>query len=116
MLLANAQYDWLQGDGAAQGWLAVPTMAAAQDYANRGYLVLASYHNQSDDRPGHIAIVRPGRKTAAQLAAEGPDVTQAGGTNYQSTNLKQGFAGHSRAWRSQEILFFAHAVDPAALH
>ncbi|MFT3986381.1 hypothetical protein [Aestuariivirga sp.] len=115
VLLANAQYDWLQGEGASQGWTPVQTMAEAQDDANRGQLVVAVYHNRDDDRPGHIAIIRPGEKSTAQLASEGPDVTQAGGTNYQSTSLKQGFAGHPRAWREKSFLLFAHPVDPNAL-
>lgn len=116
ILLANAQYEWLQTEGAAQGWVRLPDVASAQDYANRGYFVLASYRNRSDDKPGHIAIVRPGDKSTALLASEGPDVTQAGGTNYTKTSLKQGFAGHPRAWARQEILYFAHPVDATAIH
>jgi len=116
MLLANAQYDWLLSQGAAQGWQPIRTMAQAQDAANQGMFAVAVYHNRNDDRPGHIAIIRPGAKSPQQLAAEGPDVTQAGGTNYRSASLKQGFAGHPRAWKNQEFLLFAHAIDAKDLN
>jgi hypothetical protein len=114
VLLANAQYDWLPEKGREAGWTAVPSGAAAQDIANRGQLVVAIYKNHDPKKSGHIAIVRPGHKTAEQLAAEGPDVIQAGGHNYNRTNLKQGFANHPKAFSAGEILFYAHAVPPSA--
>jgi hypothetical protein len=52
---------------------------------------------------------------ASLLRSEGPQVTQAGGTNYRSVPLRIGFAGHPLAWSRQEVLFCAHAVDAAAL-
>jgi hypothetical protein len=58
---------------------------------HRGLLVVASYHNHHDDRPGHIAIVRPGSKTAEQIAAEGPDVIQAGSVNKMQPNAIAAF-------------------------
>jgi hypothetical protein len=115
MLLANAQYEWLLTDGEAQGWVQLKDMSEAQDKANEGYFVVAAYHNHKDELPGHIAIIRPGSKGAATLASEGPDVTQAGGTNFRVATLVRGFAGHPKAWANQEILYFAHAVDPAKL-
>ena len=114
-LLANAQNEWLLTDGASQGCVQLKDMTEAQDKANEGYLVLAAYHNHKDDKPGHIAIIRPGNKDAAALAAEGPDVTQAGGTNFRVATLVRGFAGHPKAWANQEILYFAHAVDEVKL-
>jgi hypothetical protein len=43
-LLANAQYDWLEGDaGRAQGWRPLATAADAQAGANQGELVVAVY-------------------------------------------------------------------------
>lgn len=110
VLLANAQFDWLASEGARQGWQALPDGLAAQHYANRGYLVVATYRNHHDDKPGHIAIVRADGKTAAQIRAEGPQITQAGGTNYRSTSLKRGFAGHPAAWNRHEVRYYAHAV------
>jgi hypothetical protein len=109
-LLANAQNEWLAEQGAANGWVRLATADEAQAAANRGLLVVASYHNHHDDRPGHIAIVRPGNKTAEQIAAEGPDVIQAGSVNKTSISLRDGFAGHPAAWRDHEVAYYAHEV------
>ncbi|MDR3375596.1 MAG: hypothetical protein P4L98_17860 [Ancalomicrobiaceae bacterium] len=114
VLLANAQADWLAA-GLGEGWQSLPDMDAAQDAANRGLFVVASYHNHHDDRPGHIAIVRPSSKSPEAMAAEGPDVIQAGGRNYTRASLVTGFAGHPAGWRDHEIRYYAHAVDDAAL-
>jgi hypothetical protein len=103
-LLANAQ------NGLAHGWRKLADAREAQAAANRGMLVVASYHNHHDDRPGHIAIIRPGTKTSEQIAAEGPDVTQAGSKNATSISIKAGFAGHPAAWRDNEIAYYAHEV------
>lgn len=110
-LLANAQNEWLAQEGATKGWLKLANAAEAQAAANRGLLVVASYHNHHDDRPGHIAIVRPGNKTAGQIAAEGPDVIQAGSVNRTSISLREGFAGHPAAWRDHEVVYYAHEVN-----
>ena len=110
-LLANAQNEWLAEEGATNGWLKLANAAEAQAAANRGLLVVASYHNHHDDRPGHIAIVRPGNKTAGQIAAEGPDVIQAGSVNRTSISLREGFAGHPAAWRDHEVVYYAHKVN-----
>jgi hypothetical protein len=109
-LLANAQNEWLAEAGAARGWRRLANGREAQAAANRGMLVVASYHNHHDDRPGHIAIVRPGTKTPEQIAAEGPDVIQAGSVNATSISIKSGFAGHPAAWRDNEIAYYAHEV------
>jgi len=109
-LLANAQNEWLADEGAARGWVRLADANQAQAAANRGLLVVASYHNHHDNRPGHIAIVRPGSKTAEQMAAEGPDVIQAGSVNKTSISLRDGFAGHPAAWRDHEIVYYAHEV------
>jgi hypothetical protein len=110
ILLANAQYDWLASEGAQKGWQPVRDAVEAQAQANRGYLVVASYKNHHDDKPGHIAIVRPSEKSVAAIRAEGPEITQAGGTNYRDTNLQRGFSGHSAAWGNHEVRFYAHEV------
>jgi hypothetical protein len=109
-LLANAQNEWLTDQGPAHGWRKLAGAREAQAAANRGMLVVASYHNHHDDRPGHIAIVRPGNKTPEQIAAEGPDATQAGSVNATSISIKAGFAGHPAAWRDNEIVYYAHEV------
>jgi hypothetical protein len=109
-LLANAQNEWLAAEGPTHGWHKLADAREAQADANRGLLVVASYRNHHDDRPGHIAIVRPGTKTPAQIAAEGPDVIQAGAVNATSISIKAGFAGHPAAWRDNEIAYYAHEV------
>ena len=111
ILLANAQYDWLADEGRARGWTEARGGEQAQELANRGYLVVATYHNHHDNKPGHIAIVRPSNKSAREISAEGPQITQAGGTNYISATLKQGFAGHPAAWSRKEVRYFAHPID-----
>ena len=111
ILLANAQYDWLQSEGARHGWHAVDGPVEAQQLANRGDFVIAAYQNSHADKPGHIAIVRPSDRTAASVLRDGPEVTQAGQTNYRTTTLAQGFAGHPAAWSRREVRFFAHAVS-----
>jgi len=113
-LLANAQYEWLEGEGAAKGWRAVRDAEEAQRLANRGVLVVAAYRNRHDDKPGHIAIVRPSTKPLAVVREEGPQICQAGGTNYSSTSLERGFAGHPSAWKKHEVRFFAHDVGGGA--
>jgi hypothetical protein len=109
-LLANAQNEWLGSEGRRDGWRPVHGVVEVQSLANQGFLVVASYHNHHDDKPGHIAIVRPGDKSAEALAAEGPDVIQAATVNSASIPLKAGFAGHPRAWADGEIEFYAHDV------
>jgi hypothetical protein len=112
VLLANAQFEWLEGEqGRVNGWRPIADGIAEQAAANEGDLAVATYHNKHDDKPGHIAIIRPGTKTAQAIAAEGPNVIQAGGTNYMSTNLKQGFAGHPGAFARNEIKYYTHAID-----
>ncbi len=114
-LLANAQNEWLATEGLAQGWQRLKDAIDAQSAANLGQLVVASYHNHHDDKPGHIAIVRPSDKSADAIAAEGPDLIQAGEHNYNEVSTKKGFAGHPAAWRDNEIEYYAHNLDLSAL-
>jgi hypothetical protein len=108
VLLANAQNEWLEGEGAAQGWRRLKDGQEAEDDANKGDLVVASYHNHHDNKPGHIAIVRPSSKSPEAIAEEGPDMVQAGANNYNVVSARKGFAGHPAAWRGNEIEYFAH--------
>ena len=72
---------------------------------------MAAYRNHHDDKPGHIAIVRPSDKSQTALREEGPQITQAGATNYRSVALRVGFAGHPAAWNRHEVRYYAHAVE-----
>ncbi len=111
ILLANAQSDWLKSTGAAHGWSRAANAQAAQDLANSGRLVVAAYRSRHDSKPGHIAIVRPGDPSAAVIAAQGPQVAQAGTVNSSSISLREGFAGHPAAWKNREAEFFAHDLN-----
>jgi len=109
-LLSNAQYDWLAREGARRGWTPLADAIEAQNRANLGDLVVAVYRNHNSDKPGHIAIVRPNDKSVADIERDGPQITQAGGTNHRSITLRLGFAGHPLAWEGHEVRFYAHAV------
>ncbi len=111
LLLANAQNDWLNAHGTEQGWERVESGLRAQELANQGYLVVASYKNTNPKKHGHIAIVRPSEKNISEILSEGPQIIQAGGTNYNSTTLKLGFKAHPKAFPNNRIQFFAHAID-----
>jgi hypothetical protein len=110
LLLANAQFDWLAAEGRARGWTPVANGVDAQRYANQGWFVVAAYKNIHDDKPGHIAIVRPSDKPVSAILQEGPQITQAGTVNYRDVPLRVGFAGHPLAWSRQTIRYFAHPV------
>ena len=110
-LLANAQYEWLATEKARRlGWSPVPDEVTAQEFANKGRVVVAVYKNPDPEKHGHIALIRPSDKPEADIKKEGPQITQAGGTNYQSGTLKQGFANHPGAFKNHEIKFYTHAV------
>ena len=111
VLLANAQFDWLPSDeGKAKGWSPVKDGSVAQELANRGSLVVAVYKNHDPKKSGHIAVIRPSTKSDDEIKAEGPQVTQAGGTNRNSAPLKKGFANHPDAFAKSEVCYFSHAV------
>jgi hypothetical protein len=115
VLLANAQNEWLAGAGSGAGWRALQGPAEAQAAANRGLLVVASYHNHRDNKPGHIAIVRPSGKSDQEVMSEGPDVIQAGTQNHSRVSLAEGFSGHRHAWEDQEVQYYEHAISAKAL-
>jgi hypothetical protein len=112
-LLANAQMGWLTQQGAAHGWRPVGDAAMAQRLANTGVLVVAAFANPDPHRPGHIAVIRPSLKTAAELIADGPQEAQAGEINAVSTTVANGFRHHRGAWQpggTGAIRFYGHAV------
>jgi hypothetical protein len=110
ILLASAQTQWF-GSGAAQqvGWKPVDSMQAAQTLANQGKLVVICYATPNPRRPGHIVIVRPSLKSAAELALEGPQVIQAATENRSSSPAAYSFGAHPGAWPSA-VQIFAHDV------
>ena len=112
VLLANAQFEWLAEDGADEGWRSLRDGESAQAAANAGDLVVAAYKSHRDDKPGHIAIVRPAPRSEIVLAADGPLVIQAGTVNSAAVALREGFAGHPAAWRDHEVRYYAHTIQP----
>ena len=111
MLLANAQNEWLDQEGADSGWRRLRDAVQAQARANAGELVVASYHNRRDDKPGHIAIIKPAALSLPEIQADGPMSTQAGTVNSAAIRVRLGFAGHVHAWNDDEIDYYAHAVS-----
>ncbi len=114
VLLANAQYRWLSREGRAEGWRPVGHPVEAQQLANQGLLVVATYKERGR-RPGHIAIVRPCNKSIAAIEQDGPQIIQAGATNYRSTNLARGFRRHPAAWNDERVRFYCHELGGDAL-
>ena len=106
--LANMQRDWLEDEGREKGWRKV-SGTEAQRLANLGVVVVASFKN-TDPKfhggHGHIAIIRPSEKSEATVCREGPQITQAGGHNYNSAPLTSGFA--SQPIHNHQVLFYAY--------
>lgn len=114
--LSNAQGHWLDSDeGRKAGWKAISTPAEAQTLTNQGWLVLVTYINPNEADPGHLAVLRPAEKTEAQLAEEGPQVSQSGWTNRNNSVAAKSFTRHPGAWPNN-VRYYAHAVDWANIH
>jgi rhodanese-related sulfurtransferase len=116
VLLANAQREWLDSQaGRDGGWQPVrgeSVWLEARRLANEGNLVVAAYRNGDPAKAGHIAILRPSSWSDQQVLENGPELIQAGRTNYTSTNLRQAFANHPAAYENNQIGFFYHPVPP----
>ncbi len=104
--LANHQADWLATN--TSGWFNISSMTTAQQMANAGMLVVASYKASSGS--GHIAILRPSSRSASSINANGPEECQSGDDNYADTNVITGFSVHPGAFPNG-ILYFGHAVN-----
>jgi hypothetical protein len=108
-LLANAQCDWLAGPGAEKGWKPLASAVEAQRLANEGSLVVAVFKEANPEKSGHVAIVRPSEKGEAKVREEGPQICQAGSTNFNSTSLALGFRHHKGAWPGG-VKFYVHSL------
>jgi len=110
-LLASAQGNWLASKaGQAAGWTNITDTARAQHLANLGAFVVVDYVSPDPHTPGHIAVIRPSEKSAAQLAADGPEVTQAGALNYDDYVAAKVFEHHPGAWPNQ-VRYYSHPVE-----
>lgn len=111
VMLANAQFDWLKDDGSKKGWKPVKGPVEAQHLANKGDLVVAAFKEADPKKHGHIAVVRPSTKTDKAVEEEGPQIIQAGMTNYNSTSVKEGFKHHPGAFKDGHIRYFVHKLE-----
>lgn len=113
--LASAQTAWFHTEeGQKSGWFPVKDMQQAQALANLGNLVVIAYESPDEHKPGHIAIVRPSTKTQQELDADGPQITQAGAHNYNSSIARLSFVKHPGAWPNG-VRIYAHHIPDAAL-
>jgi hypothetical protein len=115
--LANAQADWLAGEGTFTGptakdskWIALGSsgdagaLKAAVEAANVGRLVVGVYKAPSvkgsdgtlQPVPGHTCIVRP--QSAAAVGDDGPRVMCAADVNRPDTSMRTAFHAHPEAW------------------
>lgn len=92
---ANDVIQWLQSQG---GWKKVDS-ERAQDLANQGYPVVATWLNPGGI--GHIAVVRPGKYSSSQ----GPTIAQAGETNFNHGTVDLGFQSLPA---NQEVVYYYH--------
>jgi hypothetical protein len=123
--LANAQVDWLGGNGnesgptaAEAGWSALGSsgdggvLDAAVTATNLGKLVVAGYKEPPTEQPdgttvhgaGHIVVVRPQEFFPSD---EGPQVVTAGVQNFKSASMRFAFGDHPLAW-PDNIQLFVH--------
>lgn len=116
VLLANAQYDWLQSAAGAQaGWREISggeRYFKCHQLANNGRIVVAVYQNLDHSKPGHIALIMPKERSRNLLLNEGPELIMAGTHNHNYISLKSGFSSHISSWPENEILFFAQEQRP----
>lgn len=67
------------------------------------------FESPDPHKPGHIAIVRPGLRPLRALEEDGPEITQAGQTNYTRTSAKVGFQHHQGAWPNG-VKYYEHSL------
>lgn len=107
--MANAQFDWLEKDGKREGWKPVKNALEGHNQANRGHLVVAVFRGK-DNKPGHIAIIRPSTNSIGDVEKTGPQIIQAGPTNYNNTTLSVAFEHEPSAWKGKKVRFFMHRL------
>jgi len=109
-LLANAQYDWLaSAEAKDKGWrplTGAEIYKRAQEYANKGYVVVAIFKSPEPHEPGHIAAVMPAPMPSNELASDGPKLISASTHNYNFTTLRAAFKRHITDWPTSLVLFY----------
>ena len=113
ILLANAQYDWLQTKEALEsGWMPVTSpnrlslYALVQRLANTGNIIVAVIKNPDDSNPGHAALIMPKKIEEDKIKETGPVIIMAGNHNFNFISLKNGFKNHIDKWPEEEIQFY----------
>lgn len=117
VLLANAQYDWLEtSEATSEGWREITgdnRYEMAQAYANDGYVVVAITKNLNPHKPGHTALIMPTEMWPEKLAEYGPTLIMAGTKNYNSISLRAGFKHHLNGWPENVIRFYYNELKPS---
>ena len=108
VLLANAQYRWLERVGPERGWRPIRSRTEAQALANDGWAVVCVFRNPDHHKPGHAAIVRPSLRSAEDVERDGPQTTMAGRQNRQSLPMREAFRSHAEAFDAGAVRMFAH--------
>ena len=93
-LLANEQWTWLSGQvfgGAPSQWGLVDAHTA-QNKADQGELVVASWRNPDASGHGHVAIGMP------SLGESGTWIAAAGSRNFTRTLMQNSFGMHVPDW------------------
>lgn len=115
LLLANAQYDWLQTDEARKdGWFPlrannrISLYMQVQRLANDGNVIVAIIKNPDQSKPGHAALVMPKTIEAQKIQDDGPIVIMAGKHNWNYISLKNGFKSHLTQWPEQDVQFYIY--------
>jgi hypothetical protein len=98
---ANDVIHWLRGQPG--GWRRLAGPVEAQALANRGEFVVGAR-----EMPpwGHIAVVRASSRLAADVLANGPEITQVGNHNYTDTTASVGFGRANLG----AVEYYAHAL------
>jgi hypothetical protein len=112
LLLANAQYDWLQSaEGHNNGWASLQSnnrtslYMQVQQMANDGNVIVAVIKNPDQSKPGHAALIMPKAIEVGKIQESGPMVIMAGKHNFNYISLKNGFKSHLTNWPEQDIQF-----------
>jgi hypothetical protein len=115
ILLANAQYDWLQTEEARKnGWRLITNAnrislyTEVQKLANSGKLIIAVIKSPDDSKPGHAALIMPKEIDEDKLTESGPVLIMAGTHNFNFISLKNGFRSHIANWPENEIMFYVN--------
>lgn len=99
--LSNKQAEWLETEGVKNGWSYIKTanrddgFVQAQKFANQGHFVVSVYKNANPQKEQGILQLL---FQVVKIKLEGPDIAQAGTSNFSSGSLKKGFKNIKRCF------------------